>query len=433
MMRLAVSVASLALVGCFNFSADLETCARINRCQFDDGGELDGGEAVDSGVLDGGGLDGGPLDGGGADAGAACSARATIDFGACGFHREYFLAPNGSDLASGLDEAHPRATTTGLVLGQGDRVHFAAGTYTTDAGLVLKGSGISTCPLVFEGAPDGGTFFVGKAVALIGASARLYRATIIATSGSALGVKGTDMVVASTVVVGQSYEYNLIAVSGCQQCAMLNSVIFVDGGSYNSLLETWETTNLVVRGNHFFTPSHYTQAVYGNASVVDASVEWNEFEGPGHVEVGGTNNLFARNLVHGSRSAVVVTFNGTVSQNTFSDLGLSSTAAAANNFSNNIVETALVGFVGDGGVGYNLFNAVPTPYAGRALASTDSLGPAKLGAGWSLGDGSAAIDAADPTLPVPPGGGGRADIGAIERGAVKQEDGRYCLPGVTPR
>jgi hypothetical protein len=36
------------------------------------------------------------------------------------------------------------------------------------------------------------------------------------------------------------------------------------------------------------------------------------------------------------------------------------------------------------------------------------------------------VDASDPARAVPPGGGARADIGALERGATRLPDGRYC-------
>jgi hypothetical protein len=129
-----------------------------------------------------------------------------------------------------------------------------------------------------------------------------------------------------------------------------------------------------------------------------------------------------------------------VLSNTFANLGGSVGAVRKNGaltFRNNIVVNAYVGVAipvsGDTGpldAAYNLFDGVNFPYLPGTLAPTDVIGPALLQSDGTPAANSAAIDAADPALPVPPDGGARADIGAIERGATKIDDGRYCLPGM---
>lgn len=141
-----------------------------------------------------------------------------------------------------------------------------------------------------------------------------------------------------------------------------------------------------------------------------------------------------RNLFHdiicpgGCTPHVVVMNAGIVRGNTFVSID-GAIAADRGVFRDNIVS----GLAGGSGLsaagaegGYNLFADVPKPYASGGVDGTDRGGPIALDADFVPTAASPALDASDPARPVPPGGGARADIGALERGATKLGDGRYC-------
>jgi hypothetical protein len=110
--------------------------------------------------------------------------------------------------------------------------------------------------------------------------------------------------------------------------------------------------------------------------------------------------------------------------NTFSHL--TRVADCTTTFRDNIIQQAQsVMSCTSAGRAYNLYDAVTDT---GTLGATDATGTASLGADGVPLAGSPAIDAADPALPVPPGGGSRADIGAFERGAQLNGEGEYCLP-----
>lgn len=66
----------------------------------------------------------------------------------------------------------------------------------------------------------------------------------------------------------------------------------------------------------------------------------------------------------------------------------------------------------------------PTFGAGRR--PTDLVGDPRLHSTNSPGPGSVALDAADPSEVVPPGGSAAADLGAVEAGATLLPQGGYC-------
>jgi hypothetical protein len=124
-----------------------------------------------------------------------------------------------------------------------------------------------------------------------------------------------------------------------------------------------------------------------------------------------------------------------VSRNTFVRISGNDSAplVQGSRFDDNLVSVSqwVVGSLAPSGGDFNIFDpSVSRPYSDfdGGLAGSDRIAGVDFERGGFVPlAGSAAIDGADPALPVPPGGGARADVGAIERGAQRLPDGRYCL------
>jgi hypothetical protein len=273
---------------------------------------------------------------------------------------------------------------------------------------------------------------------MAGSNQRLSNIAIVisgsSNSGAGLQVRPltTNEIITDSVVDdvhldapgGTSVE---IYMGPCHRCVIMRSRFTVGAGTIvSNAVQTWGSDETVLFGNDVQATA-YTGAfllhdthshIFGNtfrntrAAIYIAP-------GDGHI--------FERNVVHDAKGGVAVDGAGHVLHNTFVNLG-SGAAASTGEFRGNIVSIAGIGLDGGApeGGGYNVFNAV-TPYLGGGAGATDVQGLPKLDADDTPQGDSPALDAADPDDPVPAGGGVRADIGAIERGAIRLPDGRYCV------
>jgi len=193
-----------------------------------------------------------------------------------------------------------------------------------------------------------------------------------------------------------------------------------------SALQVWASEDVLVLGNRV-VGELVTAAFLTRSNTVNASVVGNTFSGCAAATFDAPGGTFARNLVSDVSGGTMVIGAERVVHNTFLRLGNGVATRGARVFSGNIVSIAGTAREATQGGGFNLFNTVSPSEDGGAF-STDLIALPKLDpSGLPLAD-SPAIDAADPSDAVPPGGGARADIGAFERGSERLPDGRYCLP-----
>lgn len=394
--------AALLALGCHDFKADLDVCLATGKC--------------------------------------ACPyVTFPAPFAACGSDRDLYLAADGDDANAGTDAAAPRRTLAGVAMLPGDRVHLAAGTYVE--GLNIGGPGTSSCPITVSGAGDHATVFQTNAmhtVRLLKSYVRLSNIAIVmsGTSNSGTGLQLypstpadplTEVVVDDVHIDAPGGGTTHVYVQQCQHCVLMRSSFTGGAGTIvSTVLQTWASDETVLFGNDveataygaaFFMRDPHSH-IFGNTFRNTRAAIYVP-PGDGHI--------FERNVVHDTKGGIAVDGAGHVLHNTFVNLGTGA-AASTGEFRGNIVSIAGIGLDGGApeGGGYNLFNAV-TPYLGGGAGATDVQGLPKLDADDTPQADSPALDAADPNDPVPAGGGVRADIGAIERGAVRLPDGRYCV------
>lgn len=353
--------------------------------------------------------------------------------------RDLYVAPSGGDNASdGLAPERAWASIEGPRLKPGDRVHLLPGRYS---GPLLTGDrltpGTVTCPIEIFG-PDirgGGSLAeLTQPIALESASIWLHDLKFVAqNTRGVLSANFAGHIRLERLIMRNSYdpassERDINAVD-----APFLEVLSSDFDSEHSeVMNISGADDALVRGNRFVGRPAAHLELGSRVRVLE-----NVFTGAWGTPIQGRSDPSAvveRNLFHdiicpgGCTPHVVVMNAGIVRGNTFVSID-GAIAADRGVFRDNIVS----GLAGGSGLsaagaegGYNLFADVPKPYASGGVDGTDRGGPIALDADFVPTAASPALDASDPARPVPPGGGARADIGALERGATKLGDGRYC-------
>ncbi len=402
----------LALAGCFDFSRDYAACVASGKCS--------------DGVVP-----------------AECSGSPFPPPTACANNRDLYVSPSGDDGAPGTQD-RPRKTLGGVVLSAGDRIHFLPGVY--DGGLTLNGDGVSDCPITADGDPGMTSVFHTEYETPLAVRGSHWRVSNLVVEGRGYGGGTSGVYVGSAPAVSdvtlQQMQFRIVdsiqaiaLFEFCTGCSLVASQVVSDGGYASSSVQVWSSPNFVFQGNVVQGQS-FSGAVTFHSSP-NALVALNDFElisaGAVKFENGGQ---FVRNVVRNANGVTAVSGADSVVSNTFTNF-TNSVAADTGDFRDNIVEGAdsteantSTGLgASDGGGAYNFFYRVK-PYASGGAGATDVVGTARVtyDADFVPRADSPVIDAADPALPVPAGGGTRADIGARERGASRRADGRYCAP-----
>jgi hypothetical protein len=353
--------------------------------------------------------------------------------------RHLYLAPGGADTANGLSAASPKRNLSAFSLQQGDWIHLAAGAYPVS--LQPTVSGAADCPITLSGDPTGASILQAPLIPR-GSHWRWEDLSVQAAAAAhAIDVSGTEDVrfirfhVSKTGsgagVLGNDFW---LTGPGCQNCWIIDSTF--DDVNSHALFANEVSTGLVFVGNTAKGDIDFSIQINSPAAVVEA----NDFTG----SFGTSAVVFAlaavgtgiarRNVFHdlGNSGDFVVTGAAILENNSFLRMGGSWRVADRGVLRNNVVVQAPGGLAiaPPSGSGYNLFDNVPTPYPGASPLPTDMVGSAQLDTNNVPTEGSPAVDAADPSTPVPSGGGSRADVGARERGASPLPDGRYCTPGM---
>ncbi|MFO0726076.1 MAG: right-handed parallel beta-helix repeat-containing protein [Myxococcota bacterium] len=348
--------------------------------------------------------------------------------------RELYVAPDGDDGRDGLSAAAAWASIDVGKLAPGDRVHLAAGTYGRPLfSAETSVDGTKTCPIEILG-PDvrgSGPFAEITQPIVLGAAAYWFHDLRFALSGDkgAFAVNFVHNIRLERLVfrnhyTARSYARDVSAV-GADNLAVLSSDFDSDDGQ---VMDLGGTDDVLIRGNRFAGRDAAQVELGARARVLE-----NEFFGAwgtpitGRTEATGT---VERNLFHDIVCAhcVIAQNMGLVRANTFVS---ADGAFAADNgvFRDNIV-LGLAGGTKKSAAeamgAYNLYSDVAAPYGSGAPDATDRMGAPGLGADFVPSASSPAVDQGDPARAVPPGGGMRADIGALERGATRLPDGRYC-------
>lgn len=404
------------------------------------------GSAEDAGTADAGTADAGTADAGTADAGTpdagptACPLDVDPAENAC-LGTTWYLSPTGDDAFDGRSPGQARLTIPAAAR-RGDTVHLLGGVYPRAPALAVGMSGSAACPFVVEGEPDGGS--VLQDTLELGGSYVVFRDLVF----SPLDTNGVEVTSFASHITfqrctfrsrppTQGYPVELNLHNGCDDCVVRESsfespdgVAPINAGG----------PRFAFRGNRVRSGAAAGPAFYGAAPVV----EGNDFSGiwleTPHLDfTGSTDARLSRNVFHD----LVAVFSDKrliggpvrVSHNTFSNIAGNAVplVAGVSRFDNNLVTIAewVVGGPGPDAGDWNVFDpSVRRPYAdwdGGALKGSDRIAQVNLDPDGVPLAGSAAIDSADPSHAVPPGGGLRADVGARERGATRLPDGRYCL------
>jgi hypothetical protein len=390
---------ALALLCCQNFRADLGTCLATGKC-------------------------------------ACPNDPAPAPFAPCGDNRDFYVDSAGNDASSGLSPTSAKAKTDSLSLLPGDRVHFN-GNFTQ--GMSLDANGTASCPITFSG-PATFTTDQGHAFYVAGSFLRFsgldFEGHSTSAGGSSLylipdnpSAMMTDVLVDQCTFHAVNQQSSNIYIQQCVRCTFTRSQ-FTGDGEVDNAIETWGSEQTKVLNNKF--AGHIYDAAMG-ARDHDSQVSGNEFVGQAAAHYmnpdTATGNVFERNIVHDVTDGTMVQGANFVLHNTFVNLG-TAIAADMGVFRGNIVSIAGIGL--DAGMaasgGYNLFNTTGA-YLSGGPGTTDLTALPKLDpTTFAPLTGSPVIDAADPNDPVPAGGGTRADIGAIELGAVRLSSGNYCVP-----
>jgi hypothetical protein len=354
--------------------------------------------------------------------------------------RDFYVAPDGMDTASGTSPQDPTATLAPYSILPGDRFHLAPGEYSENVVSGQQVGGAPGCPIQLFG-PDAGVDGGGMAIFLKPTSFSgdwwwLHDVRFQVTVGQpALEFGGSDMRLERLVMRNQypdnTFPRDFTPAFNCDQA----TIIDCDVNSVNSqVMEANSTTNLQIIGNHIVANAA-AQLEIGSGTFI----EGNDFTGAwGSPLVAGTAGqglVVVRNVFHDlvgidGDSIVLVDGADDIRSNTFLNVA-QGTVATTGTFRDNLVwnvgnGTQLSADAAD--AGYNLFENVTQPYASGAGIG-DQSGPGDLDPNDVPLPGSAAYGTADPALPVPPGGGTRADIGARQHGATLLPDGRYCMDG----
>jgi hypothetical protein len=413
--------------------AHLETDAGVG-----DAGHADAGPA-DAGPVDAGLADAGAPDAGVPDAGPDLRCHLFDDEPPirCATRVDYWLSPDAGPGADGLSPQTGWATLSGQALASGARVHFVPGDYATP-GVIdgLGASGSRLCPVELMGPLDGGKAIVRVPTTLAVSNVWLHDLEIDVTAAQpSLKLPFLDGIRIERV----RFHGNL-------------------GGASQRDVDSTGTTNLTIAGCEFSsTNSEMLVVSYGDLRFVGntmvsvsggqlsvpagAVIEGNDISGVFYApsviapQVVDGGLVVVRNVFHDITEAftnplVVVVGASEVRGNTFANVA-NGTAATAGRFRDNLVSGLDRGTTlsaSEAQAGYNLFDSVTTPYA-SGTGQGDVMAAIIFEPGLTPPAGSAAIDGADPLREVAPGGGARADIGAVERGATFHSNRRYCMDG----
>ncbi len=387
---------------------------------------------------------GGTVIDGGADAGAEdAGCPLEVDPAATLCPRDvYYLDPNGNDSADGRTPGTARKTiTTAQGLNAGDEIRLAAGTWAAPP-VFPQLPGVRDCPILISGAPDGGTIFTGQFNP---------RTSYTVIRDVTFAVQNRDAVNLDANVLRLVFDRCRFASPSPTMTVFPTELVLGRGNTCTSCLVrncTFESGNGLgladVDGPGFEFRGNRVRFVRGDGMVIDgndARIEGNDFSGAfnrdNHLRFGTSAALVAFNVFHD----IAIVFpdkpllSGAavrVSRNTFARISNNQVSLMSpQRFDDNLVtETNNVLALGAPASGdFNVFDpTVLRPYLDGGVQGTDRIAPVDFDPGTFVPrSGSAAIDSADPTLPVPPGGGSRADVGALERGASMLSDGRYCL------
>jgi hypothetical protein len=345
---------------------------------------------------------------------------------------DIYISPTGSDNCVGDTTACPRKTLPNPI-GPGDRVHLLGGTY--DGGLSLSGLGTADCPISLDGT-NGAAVLQGE-LDMWGSHWRINNLTMQSTGRyyEVLTEEPLEDIVFQGLTFRGTCVGSHLALNSCDNCAVVactfpsiaTPAVSVEASSLNPQL----LGNVVSLAGAPF-------AIEVDAD--NALVEGNDFSGSPsggivlsfHTSIGG---LASRNVFHdlhfaGGGVGIETYGTTTVQSNTFIRMsGARSAADRVATFQDNIVSGPTYGETpvrSDGG--YNLFDTGVVPYQNAKALPTDVVGPPLLQTDFVPMADSPAIGAADPSLPVPPGGGSRADIGAFQHGSTRLPDGEYCMP-----
>lgn len=352
--------------------------------------------------------------------------------------RDLYVSPTGDNASDGLAPERAWASIEGPRLAPGDRVHLLPGRYP---GPLLTGDrltpGTVTCPIEIFG-PDiragGALAELTQPIALESASIWLHDLKFSAeNTRGVLSANFAGHIRFERLIMRNRYdpassERDINAVD-----APFLEVLSCDFDSEHSeVMNIGGADDALVRGNRFVGRPAAHLELGSRVRVLE-----NVFTGAWGTPIQGRSDpsaIVERNIFHdiicpgGCTPHVVVMNAGVVRGNTFISID-GAIAADRGIFRDNIVS----GLAGGSGLsaalaqgGYNLFANVAKPYASGEVDGTDRGGAIALDADFVPTETSPALDASDPSRPVPPGGGSRADIGALERGAIKLGDGRYC-------
>ncbi len=380
--------------------------------------------------------DGGAADGG--TTGLACPEEdPTVS--ACQGH-DWFIAPGGSPTADGTSAATARDWVDGLSLAPGDTIHALAGVYTVDE--TLKSSGTGGCPLVLLGDADGGTVWHGE-LSLDFETVHIVVKDINFVGG---GAKPSLSAQSSNVVIDHCSFRPDPSASGtdldfylgfCADCTVERCTFVTVPGRVPLKTLNGGSDRTLFRGNTVQV-SNDAQVFMGGLNSV---IEGNDFTGTCNSALASSSgSVVTHNVFHGlvcddTQQGGLLTGAGEVSHNTFANIAIGQPIVSSTlNVHDNIftqVDDATDATIAEGG--YNLFDpSVGRPYRDSVdggVGPTDLVAPVAFDPStFTPVAGSAAIDHASPSSPVPLGGGARADIGAVERGAPVTDDGRLCTP-----
>lgn len=404
-MRLR-ALALVSLAGCIDFAQDVKTCIELGRC---------------------------------APPVAECpGAPFPPPPTKCGSDRDLYLAADGDD-GNDASLSSPRRTLVGFPLLAGDRIHLAAGVW--DGGFGFQGDGLADCPITIEGAPGNASVVrvTSPPLRVSGSHWRVSSFRVVGSTGATNVNNGIEVRdgnggrVSGVSVVRVDFHalelvQSVLYFERCDGCSVLGSSFDTEPGvPFGYAVQVWATPGFVFRGNRVKGGTVET-AIIAQSSSTGVVVEGNEFEGGNPVDFRDPGGRFTRNVVRDVNGGVMVVGAELVSHNTFLRLGTGS-AARGGAFVNNVVSLAGLGYDGaaHGDGGFNLFNAVAAAYSSGNVGRGDLTALPALGADLVPMSGSPLVDAADPSSPVPPGGGLRADIGARELGATRSANGTYCF------
>lgn len=353
---------------------------------------------------------------------------------------DWYLAQSGDDARDGKSAATARRTLAPAMINGGDRIHLL-GRWTSGPALSNL-SGSASCPLIITGEPDGGTVIASTID--VGGSFVVWTQLVFSAppTAASLQLDGNarfltfheDTFTGGSVPNG-SYPYFIDFTLGvrCDDCTVRSSVF---GASEHRLADV-EGSNFSFMGNRVVLREGLNLLIHGDG----ARVEGNDFTGAFNdfaIQLDGTGTL-AFNVFHDLSvifpdKRLITAPGARVSRNTFTRIETNNDIelVAAQRFDDNLVSSAsnVVAGPPPPGGDWNIFAPdVTQPYVSSdgGVFGTDRRASVDFEAGFVPLATNVAVDGADPALPVPPGGGLRADVGAIERGAQRTRTGGLCV------